>query len=603
MTRRLLFLFCLAAAAVTACGDDEESLLVDTYQPVDCNVSAGTISGGPYRFIVDGIADSITGLMVTEQIAPDEAVILVADDTIRLVLDSLGAQDTIPFDAVAVDEYTLHYVALDGRVLRLEAGEPLEGVFGCFDVSEGIPITVTDCVAEPGTLAAGPLAIRVDATADFLAVDSVTATPGVGSDSRYVLADEAGVVAGFYDDLDDVATEDLNALSGDTLFLYLFTSDGDLVGDTTGTTFDDIQGCFVTSDPVSIARVCDAEGGQLEGGPYVVELDSEPDFVTDLALSGAAGDSSTYVITEEDGIILGLPRDLDALAAVDFNGAGEGVCLIWHLSYNGPIGGAVRGANATELTGCTDLSNPVEVRRNCLADGGRLQGGPFTFPIDDDADFASGLTLSGARGEGSTYVVTDQAGLILGLPGDLGAVGGIDFNNAGVDTCLIWHLSFSGEIEGDTTGGSADSLQGCFDLSNPVAVYRPCGAEAGTLTGGPYELTVDGEPDVLDSLSQSEDVDSLALSDNIRGSFTSYVITDTAGVILALPDDLESVNAFDFDGDDDAPGGDYLIWFFAAFGEFDGAEVGSNANEITSTTGCTDLSNPITVTRSPEEEE
>ena len=49
---------------------------------------------------------------------------------------------------------------------------------------------------------------------------------------------------------------------------------------------------------------------------------------------------------------------------VDFDPQGVGICLIWHLSYDGPITGLEVGLDANNITGCASLSNPITVERN-----------------------------------------------------------------------------------------------------------------------------------------------------------------------------------------------------------------------------------------------
>lgn len=72
-------------------------------------------------------------------------------------------------------------------------------------------------------------------------------------------------------------------------------------------------------------------------------------------------------------------------------------------------------------------------------DAGALSGGPFTFAVDGVPDMVSGITLADFDGNGDTqtYVVTDDAESILGVPPNLGAVEGVDFDGAGIGVCLI----------------------------------------------------------------------------------------------------------------------------------------------------------------------
>ena len=85
------------------------------------------------------------------------------------------------------------------------------------------------------------------------------------------------------------------------------------------------------------------------------------------------------MVTDEAGTILGLPAtqaDVEAenFDAVGIDGAGAGVCLIWHLSFEDGLQNAAVGNNASELAGCFDLSNSVRVTRT-EGDGGGDDGG------------------------------------------------------------------------------------------------------------------------------------------------------------------------------------------------------------------------------------
>ncbi len=82
------------------------------------------------------------------------------------------------------------------------------------------------------------------------------------------------------------------------------------------------------------------------------------------------------------------------------------------------------------------------------------------------------------------YVITDTAGIILGLP-----PGNVqDFEGAGFGTCLVWGLSYAGEltaVAGDNALEVALSDE-CFDLSdNFISVVRDTACdESGTTTAG-----------------------------------------------------------------------------------------------------------------------
>ena len=361
---------------------------------------------------------------------------------------------------------------------------------------------------------------------------------------------------------------------------------------------NDLQGCYNLSNPIAVNR-SQPSGGTLSGGPFSFCIgDGEADNINEdqIVLSGNAGTNSQWVVTDDSGNILGLPP---TFSAVDFDGAGVGTCLVWHLSFEDGLTGAAVGMNANALQGCYSLSNPISVSRNdsggacgaatCDAAGGTLTGGPFTFDsVSDgtpDTIAAGSITLAGNTGENSQWVITDADGIILGLPPMPSAV---DFDGAGVGTCLVWHLSFTGDITGADAGLNANDITGCWSLSNPIEVVRSeapvCDAAGGTLTGGPFAYCVG------DGVADNIPTDGITLEGN-AGANSQWVVTDADGNILGLPPTFSVV---DFD---DAGAGTCLVWHLSFEDGLTGAEVGMNTSDLQ---GCFNLSNSITVTRDTE---
>ncbi|MEX1188806.1 MAG: T9SS type A sorting domain-containing protein, partial [Bacteroidia bacterium] len=209
----------------------------------------------------------------------------------------------------------------------------------------------------------------------------------------------------------------------------------------------------------------------LEGGPFTFCVgDGNADMIMDgaITLSGNSGGNSQWVVTDDQGNILGLPP---TYSVVDFDDAGSGTCLVWHLSFEDGLTGAEVGLNAADLQGCFSLSNSIEVFRNSPV-GGTLEGGPFTFCVGDgdpDQIFDGDISLSGNSGGNSAWVVTDALGEILGLPANYTDV---NFDDAPEGICLVWHLSFEDGLIGAEVGLNAADLQGCFSLSDSIVVNR-----------------------------------------------------------------------------------------------------------------------------------
>ncbi len=181
-----------------------------------------------------------------------------------------------------------------------------------------------------------------------------------------------------------------------------------------------------------------------------------------------------------------------------------------------------------------------------------------------------------AVGQNALWVITDDAGKILGLP----PRPPFDLNGAGPGTCQIWYLRYNGIVSGVVMGANIANFSGNFSFSNPITVVRN-EPKGGTLAfaDGTTEatITVDGTPDPL----------AVALSGDRAGTNRAWVITDLTGTILGLP----MAPPFDLDG---AGLGTCLIWYLRYEDGLTGLTAGANANALN---GCFSFSNPLTVKR------
>ncbi len=383
---------------------------------------------------------------------------------------------------------------------------------------------------------------------------------GSSFDTYLHILDDAGTVINSNDDGPTCAPQselDLVGLMASTTY-YIVVEGPDTENGTFSLTVTETGisgGILSTTDPTTI---CVSDGV------------ADP---INVSLLGATGDNSAWVITDQSGLILGLP----AAPPFDLEGAGPGVCLIWHVSHDATFGGAIVGNNATtDLTGCYSLSNPITVTRNEPLGGMITTTDPTTICAGDGVADPINVDLTGEVGASSAWVITDQAGVILGLP----AGPPFDLEGAGAGVCLIWHMSSYGTVNGAMLGNNATTdLVGCYSLSNPITVTRN-GANGGTLaTTDPTNICVgDGIADPIN----------VTLTDE-EGDAFQWIITDDLGNILDLP----AAPPFDLEG---AGVGTCLIWNLSSYGTVTGASIGNNAN--TDLVGCYSLSNPITVIRS-----
>ncbi|MEL6698783.1 MAG: T9SS type A sorting domain-containing protein [Bacteroidota bacterium] len=201
------------------------------------------------------------------------------------------------------------------------------------------------------------------------------------------------------------------------------------------------------------AQVC------LDGMAQVLSFDS----------TGTSGTNFAYVVTDNNGTILGLPPG----DMVNFQPAGPGECWVWGLSYTGTVTAQV-GDNATQVAlsdGCFDLSDNFLVVFRDSVSGGNItdeMGNDSVFVCIDGTDQFVSFDSSNVVGPNFAYVITDDQGTILGLPpGDMA-----NFAPAGPGICYVWGLSYTGNIIA-MMGQNALQVpltDGCFDLSDDFLV-------------------------------------------------------------------------------------------------------------------------------------
>ncbi len=540
------------------------------------NPVGGELTGGPYEFEVgDGIADNVSTVELSGNIGANSQWVVTDDQ--GNILGLPPSPEVVNFDVAGPGVCLIYHLSFaDGLEGLAPANNINTDLEGCFNFSNPISVVRTDVsMVNGGEITGGPFEFCVgDGEADN--VSGIELNGNSGANSQWVVTDDQGNILGL-PPMPSVVNFDV-AGPGVCLIYHLSFADGleGLMPQNNVNT--DLVGDFDLSNSIRVYRN-QPEGGELTGGPYEFMVgDGIPDNVSTVELSGNSGANSQWVVTDDQGNILGLPPSPEV---VNFDVAGPGVCLIYHLSFADGLEGLAPANNInTDLMGCFDFSNPISVVRTdvSMVNGGEITGGPFEFCVGDgEADNVSGIELNGNSGANSQWVVTDDQGNILGLP-PMPSV--VNFDVAGPGVCLIYHLSFADGLEGLMPQNNVNTdLVGDFDLSNSIRVYRNQ-PEGGELTGGPYEFMVgDGIPD---------NVSTVELSGN-SGANSQWVVTDDQGNILGLPPSPEVVN-FDVAGP-----GVCLIYHLSFADGLEGLAPANNIN--TDLMGCFDFSNAISVVR------
>ncbi len=521
----------------------------------------GTLTGGPFNFMIDGTPDFVSGISISDTVGTNFSWIITDEEGIILGLPD--DPEDVDFDQAGIGVCLIWNIAFADGVTGLEVDGDLLDIEGCFDLSNNI--TVTRVVSAGGVISGGPFSFCVDGTPDM--VSGIVLEDNMGTNSQWVVTDDAGVILGLPDDIEDV---DFDEAGAGVCLIYHLSHEDNITGLSVDNNLSDLGGTFALSNSITVVRSAE-EAGTLTGGPFEFMIDGTSDFVSGISLSDTLGTNYAWIITDEDGLILGLPNNPED---VDFDQAGVGVCLIWNIAFADGLTGLEVDGDLLDLEGCFDLSNNISVTRVVSA-GGVITGGPFSFCVDGTPDMVSGIELTDNMGSNSQWVVTDDTGVILGLPDDIEDV---DFDEAGVGICLIYHLSHEDNITGLATDNNISDLGGTFALSNSITVLRAT-PEGGMLTGGQFDFCINGIPDMVSGIELT----------GAEGETITWVVTDQEGNILGVPANIEDV---DFD---QAGGGICLIHSISYVGEINGLEVDGS---LTSLDGCFDISmNSIQVNR------
>ena len=139
-------------------------------------------------------------------------------------------------------------------------------------------------------------------------------------------------------------------------------------------------------------------GGTITGGPFeFIVGDGIADNVSGVSLTGTEGSNFQWIVTDNENKILGLPN---AIEGVDFDGAGAGTCLIWHLSYADGLEGLMAENNLSDFVGDFDLSNSITVVRNLeeTNDGSCTFNTPITSALASIDDRYENIFVLGSEG-------------------------------------------------------------------------------------------------------------------------------------------------------------------------------------------------------------
>jgi len=442
----------------------------------------------------------------------------------------------------------------DGNIL-MQAGDPLFGTRfsdGCYQITR-TKVRVVRSVADGGTVAMpdGATEKTVCTTDGYDNVIRFTHEPTSAAAYRYVITDDQNNILG----LPPGDNLNFEGVFPGVCRVWGLSYTGNVIAQA-GDNAAEValsDGCFELSDNFITVIRTDVDGGTVSTADGATTINTVPgdgnDDIIEFAHESDSDANFIYIVTDENNKIIGTPPG----NTVNFEGAGEGICRVWGISYTGDLryllGGTV--GNFALSSDCFEVSeNFVEVIRSadgvCDVSGGEitLDNGETTTSICvDGIGDPLNINVTGSRGENAAWVITDEALNILGLP----AAPPFDLDGAGAGTCLIWYLRYDGELSGAEVGANAGDLAGCFDLSNPVTVIRE-------IPDGGMVALADGSTTYTGTAGNIViDVTHTTTAPNLS---YWYIITDANDNILVGVNSRET-NTLDLSG---APAGECHIW-------------------------------------------
>ncbi len=349
----------------------------------------------------------------------------------------------------------------------------------CEDISDNF-ITVYREIPDGGTVSLLDGSTNFAQCAGQITFDVTHTTTAPFLSYWYIITDSNSNILDWVNSANS-STLDLSGAPAGTCRVYGWNYRGlgdPILGDNISTLADDF--CEDISDNfITVYREI-PDGGRvaLPGGSTIFVGDVQQEDVEVRHTTTAPFLSYWYIVTDDNDIILDWVNAANT-DQVDLSNVFASSCRIYGWNYRG-LSDPIRGESILTLTDdfCEDISdNFIEVRKEgdngeCNVNGGTISLANGTdrtaICIDGNPDPLDIVFSTPGSGAATGYIITDDNSNILARP----ATGPFDLEGAGVGTCLIYAVAYEPGFSGATVGNNISDITGCFDLSNPVTVYR-----------------------------------------------------------------------------------------------------------------------------------
>lgn len=327
---------------------------------------------------------------------------------------------------------------------------------------------------------------------------------------------------------------------------------------------------FFTIEDPGPCSLCLVEGGNIStADPTTFCAGDGMEDILNVQIIGEEGANSAWIITNTSDEILQLPL----APPFNFEAPGSAVRRIYHISYEDGLDGLEIGMDLDDLDGCHDLSNMITVTSKDPVVSSISTEDETTVCSGDGTPDLVNVQVSGGQSEFTSWIFTDNTGVILDLPTGTP----FNFENDGPPLVRIWYINYESGLTGLEIGNNISQISGCFHLSNTIIINRQQ-PEGGVInTNSPTTICVDdGTPDIVE----------VSVS-NQQGAQFRWLVTNQLGFI----ESISGAPPFNFEG---TPIGVAQIYHLSYYGFLSGLTVGEN---VLGLIGCYAFSNPILITR------
>ncbi len=356
----------------------------------------------------------------------------------------------------------------------------------------------------------------------------VVASNVTASLNKWLLTDVTGHIL----EISDSGIFDFGDYTIDQCLVWLLSYEGAIQNLEIGKNASSLVGCFALSNALEV--------NHKQIGTTTISTDFGIDYVSycfnenesyslNVSVNNPDSLAGLWVLTDGNRIVVDVP--LGPPFEIRYNGLS--LCQLYYLAFDSGVVMPVVGQSIDNISACYSISNAINISKF------KSEGGTIKVEGRDEVELcvsSNGIgsevfpLLTGNIGLGSLWVITNTNGDILKFTSALP----ISVEAFNVDTCLLWHMSFEGNIAGLLPGNNVSMLSGCLDFSNPITIIKE-------IIEGP-EISIDGKTEKIFCNAYAS---TMIISPDISGhsaSALTWILTSTDNEVIAsfdaLPIDL-----------------------------------------------------------------